>query len=93
MWTIIITLGIGVLIGATFNFSEKQMKINGKLQHFGVVALLFFMGIAIGLNKDLLAQLGSIGYKALIYGLSTSVISILLVYFMTQWILRRSHDA
>lgn len=92
MWSIILTLGVGVLIGATVNFKEEHMKINSKLQHLGVVALLFFMGISIGLNKELIHQLGQIGAKAFVYAGVTSLVSIILVYMVTQLILRRSHD-
>ncbi|MEA1975667.1 MAG: hypothetical protein U9N10_09030 [Bacillota bacterium] len=84
MWSILLILIIGITIGSTINFSEKFIKLNGKLQYVGVIILLFTMGISLGLNKSLLTKLNSIGIIALTFAILTSFFSIILVYLVTK---------
>lgn len=84
MWSIIVVLLVGITIGATINLSEKFKKLNGKLQHVGVVILLFAMGASLGLNKELLANIKDIGIIALVFAILTSAFSILIVYIVTS---------
>lgn len=84
MWSILIVLLIGMLIGAFANLSEKFIKINGKLQHIGVIILLFAMGASLGLNKELLSKISDIGLIALVFAVLTTLFSILLTFYVTK---------
>lgn len=83
MWSILIFLFLGMFIGYILNFSEKQKKINSKLQQLGVVFLLFSMGASIGANKEILKNIKNIGQVSLSFALLTSIFSIIVVYFLT----------
>lgn len=90
METIIIALIIGMIIGTRLNPEEKTKDIVGKLQHFGVVLLLFFMGAGLGLNKALLSNLKNIGLVGLTFAFMTTICSIVIVYLVTSFFERRS---
>lgn len=80
MWKILIFLLVGMFIGSTFKMTDKMKLINGKLQHLGVVLLLFTMGASIGLDRNLLRNLQILGLKAAVFAILTSIFSIIIVY-------------
>ncbi len=78
----------GMLIGGFVKMSDRMKDVNGKLQHFGVLLLLFVMGASIGLDHNLLTQFKSLGLKAALFALLTTAFSILLVYVLSKLILK-----
>lgn len=84
MWTILLFMALGVVTGALVPFSEKQTALLGKLQTVGVVLLLFVMGLSMGLDRQLLSQLSTLGYKAAVYAGLTTLFSIACVYLFTR---------
>lgn len=88
MWKILIFLIVGILIGSSLNMTERMKDINGKLQHFGVLLLLFVMGAAIGLDHDLLTQFQSLGFKAALFACFTTLFSVLVVYVISRLLLK-----
>lgn len=88
MWRILVFLAVGVTIGAVFKFGERQKKWIGRLQQFGVVLLLFSMGLSIGLNDEILMNLQALGLQAFTYAGLTSVFSILVVYGLSRVLVR-----
>lgn len=83
MEVIFFTLLLGVAVGALFKFSEKQVKIISSLQTVGVLVLLFIMGISVGVNPDIVNKLSEIGVSALVFALLTTLMSVVVVYFVT----------
>ncbi len=92
MWIIILALAIGVVAGAFLPVSDRHRVLNARLQHAGVVVLLFFMGVSIGLNKELLRQWRLIGKNALLYGLLTTLFSVVAVALVTALFFRSSRE-
>jgi uncharacterized membrane protein YbjE (DUF340 family) len=84
MWTIILFMALGVLVGAVVPMKEHQVAALGKLQSIGVILLLFVMGLSMGLDRKLLSQLSTLGYKALVYAGLTTAFSIAAVYLFTR---------
>lgn len=84
MWTIILFMALGILVGAVIQLKERQVSVLGKLQSAGVILLLFVMGLSIGLDRNLLSQLGTLGYKAFVYAGLTTAFSIAAVYLFTH---------
>lgn len=84
MWTIILFMALGVLVGAVIPLKERQVSLLGKLQSAGVILLLFIMGLSMGLDRKLLSQLSTLGYKALVFAVLTTVFSIALVFLFTR---------
>lgn len=92
VWTILISLLIGVLIGYFFNLSDKQKSYNGRIQQIGVVFLLFCMGASAGGNKSIIGNLKNIGKISLTFALLTSICSIILVFFVTSYFMRGGEE-
>ncbi|MPM57898.1 hypothetical protein SDC9_104725 [bioreactor metagenome] len=90
MWKILLSLVVGATIGYFFNLSHKQKKINSKVQQFAVVFLLFSMGISVGANKSVVANLKNIGTTALTFAILTSLFSIILVFIVTSKFMKGS---
>lgn len=84
MWTIVLFMALGVLVGAVMPLKAHQVSLLGKLQSAGVILLLFVMGLSMGLDRKLLSQLSTLGYKALVYAGLTTAGSIACVYFFTR---------
>ncbi len=84
MFKVLIFLVFGFFVGARIKISERLKKYNTRLQHIGVLVLIFVMGVGIGVNKELLIQLKSIGIKSLTFALMTSFGSIAAVYSVTK---------
>jgi len=75
-------LAIGVMVG--FFVRKKQLILawNNKITNVAIYALLFFLGIGIGTNDDLLRNLPVLGVKALyltVFALLGSVLAAKLV--------------
>lgn len=90
MWKILLSLALGAAIGYFFNLSNKQKKINSKVQQFAVVFLLFSMGISVGANKSVVSNLKNIGTTALTFAILTSLFSIILVFIVTSKFMKGS---
>lgn len=88
MWSILVVLVAGIIIGASVKLSDKMKSYNSKFQFIGVVFLLFTMGVSLGLNKSMLNNLKNIGIKSLVFAALTSLFSIIMVYFATKFILK-----
>jgi len=88
MWSILVVLLVGIAIGATANLSEKFKEMNSKLQHLGVIILLFAMGASLGLNKALLGNLQNIGLIAVVFAVLTSILSIAMVYGVSKFVMK-----
>lgn len=84
MWAILLSLAGGVAIGYFFTLSEKQKKINSRVQQLGVVLLLFSMGISVGGNKSIVCNLKNIGKISLAFAVLTSIFSIIFVFIITN---------
>lgn len=84
MWLILISLGVGVLIGLLGFIPKKYMKFNSKFQQVGVILLLFSMGASIGANKELIMNIKSLGLKAITFALLTCLFSVIFTYLTTS---------
>jgi len=90
MWTILLSLVVGASIGYFFKLSHKQKKINNKIQQFGVIFLLFSMGISAGANKSVVKNLKNIGAVSITFAILTSLFSIILVFIVTNKFMKES---
>lgn len=88
MWSIIVVLLIGMFVGVKIPSTEKIKKNISKFQFLGVMILLFAMGAGLGLNKDLLNNLKSMGLEALVFAILTSFLSIAFVYISSRILLK-----
>lgn len=84
MWSIIIFLIVGILLGNRLSLKDKGKKINEKAQLIGLLLLLFSMGISIGANSDVVSNLNSIGLQAFVFALLTTLGSIICVFIVSR---------
>lgn len=88
MWTIIVILFIGLFLGRLNLIPEKILKYNSKLQHIGVIILLFTMGVTIGANKSIIHNIRNIGFKSFSYAVITSLLCIAFVYLFSNFFMK-----
>lgn len=88
MWTIIVSLIIGVIIGIIGIIPKKFMKYNSRFQQAGVILLLFSMGAKIGSDKKLLSNLKVMGLKSITFAVLTCLFSIIITYFITTMFIK-----
>lgn len=84
MWSIILFLIAGIVLGNRLNLDEKRKSINEKVQLLGLLLLLFSMGISIGANEEVVKNLNNIGLQALTFAVFTTLGSIVFVYFVSK---------
>lgn len=84
MWLILVSLLVGVVIGLLNILPRKIVKYNSRFQQIGVILLIFSMGASIGSNREILRNLESMGFKALIFACLTSILSIAAVYAVSK---------
>lgn len=89
MWTLLLFMALGIAVGAFVPFNEKQVSLLGTLQSAGVILLLFVMGLSMGLDRQLLSQLSTLGLRAAVFAALTTCFSILAVYLFTRRLPRK----
>ncbi|MGB5823370.1 MAG: LysO family transporter [Proteocatella sp.] len=82
-------LGIGLLLGRRGIFGKKVYDSLDKLQMACLMLLLFMMGINLGADKKIVESLGTIGFKGIVFGLSTVLFSILSVNIYSRFVIKR----
>lgn len=92
MWTILLSLAVGAAIGYFIKLPNKTKKINSKIQQFGVVFLLFTMGISAGANKSVISNIKNIGATSLTFAVLTSFFSIIFVFIITNKFMKESES-
>ncbi len=80
-------LAIGVVFGYKGLAKGKLEKNLLNILNFGLLFLLFIMGITIGINEDILKNIFNIGYKAAIITIFTISFSVLGIYLIRNIVL------
>jgi uncharacterized membrane protein YbjE (DUF340 family) len=78
-YSLIISVLLGLLVGYYAKLPQGVVKKTALLQTICLLFMLFFMGINIGVDKDITKNLPSIGLRALVLALASIIGSILLV--------------
>ncbi len=90
MWSIAVTVTLGIIIGLFIKWTEKHRKINSNFQLLGLSTLLFLMGISIGSNPDIVKNLSLIGLKSITFSILTIIFSVLTIFAATKLIRRKA---
>ncbi|SIQ33711.1 lysine exporter LysO family protein [Halanaerobium kushneri] len=83
-WIIFFSLGSGFLIAYLSLLNKRLIKYNKYLTNGGLLILLFSMGSKIGVNDKVLSEISQIGFKAVLFALSSIMGSVFLVYIFSQ---------
>ncbi len=84
----IVLLLIGILVGKKRLVGEQVFRSIEKLQTACLMLLLFAMGISLGMNDAILSSLATIGFKGILFGLSSIVFSIVFVHILGKFLKR-----
>ena len=69
MWLILLLLIIGAGSGFFLSGIKNFNKISEKISSYAIFILLFFMGLSVGGNKEIMNNFADLGIKALIISL------------------------
>ncbi len=78
MLTVVLIMMAGVVLGYFLRKRKRLAAINDKLITYAIYLLLLLLGISIGSNKTIVANLPVLGVKALVVTIGAMVGSILL---------------
>jgi uncharacterized membrane protein YbjE (DUF340 family) len=82
MTTVLILMAAGILLGVFLNKHTHLLKVVDRLISYSIYLLLFLLGIAVGTNKTIIANLDSIGIKALLVTLGSIAGSVLVLWML-----------
>lgn len=71
MWLILILLITGAVSGFLLTGVKNFNKISEKVSSYAIFLLLFFMGLNVGSNSEIMNNFAKLGIKALIISLFT----------------------
>ena len=78
MLTVVLIMMAGIVLGYFLRTRKRLASINDKFITYAIYLLLLLLGISIGSNKTIVANLPVLGVKALIVTIGAMVGSILL---------------
>lgn len=78
MLTVVLIMMAGIVLGYFLRTRKRLAAINDKFITYAIYLLLLLLGISIGSNKTIVANLPVLGLKALIVTIGAMVGSILL---------------
>lgn len=83
LFRVVLYFGI-LLIGAFFSVKgkipAKVMEKVSVVQSVSLFILIFIMGINVGMNRQVVTSIGTIGLKAFVFSLLTAFFSVLFVF-------------
>ena len=82
----------GIIIGLFIQNKEKLIKINDKLMTWAIFALLFLLGISVGLNDTIMDNLDTIGLKALIITIGAIIGSVVVAWIIFPILFPEAHS-
>ena len=65
MFTVLIIMLMGILAGLLARNKPKLVRWNDRAVNLAIYLLLFLLGVSVGGNQQIMANLGSLGLKAL----------------------------
>ena len=78
MLEVLVIMGLGMLIGFLFRSRKKFISAINKSTIWIISALLFFMGVSVGIDNNIMGQLSIIGLQGFILALVAILGSVLL---------------
>ncbi len=84
----ILLLAAGMILSRLKLFGDNLYHSIEKIQMLCLMVLLFAMGISLGMNDEILKSLATIGFRGILFGLSTIAMSILLVHLASRFLLK-----
>ena len=90
MINILIVLSAGILIGLMIVKRPKLHQFNNNLLNWAIYLLLFLLGISVGTNKEVIQNLGKIGYEAIAIAFASIAGSVLLSALLFKFLFKQN---
>ena len=90
MITILMVLSAGVLTGFLLVGRPVWHRYNNKLLNLAIYVMLFLLGISVGTNREVIGNLGKIGYESVAIAMASMVGSILLSTFVFKLLFKQN---
>ena len=84
----LVLLIIGGILSYKGLIHQKLIRKAGSLQLFFLYVLIFIMGLRIGLDREIVDAIYSIGLKAGIYAVATITFSAFMVFLVSKYIIK-----
>lgn len=82
MIKVLAIMGVGMLMGLLLRNKKNIVKLNNKSIMFIIFMLLFFMGISVGQNAEIMNNLDTIGLRGLQFAIVAVMGSIMLAWLV-----------
>lgn len=82
MIIVLLLMLAGVFVGFFISRYPHLIRLNDKLTSVAIYALLFLLGISVGLNKTIIQNLDKIGVQAIVITLGAVSGSVLSLWFL-----------
>lgn len=82
----ILLLSVGMILSHLKLFGDKLYHSIEKIQMFCLLGLLFSMGAGLGMSDEIIQSFVTIGFRGIVFGLSTIAMSILLVHLASPFL-------
>lgn len=91
MIIVLILFFIGFSLGIIFKTNDKLIRISNTLVNGSICLLLFFLGLAVGINEDIMNSLPTLGLQSILLTLFI-LIGTLIISYIAYKILFKSNE-
>lgn len=92
MIEVIVFLTLGIILGYFVRKKPRFLKTSNQLVSISIYALLFLLGVALGVNDDVLVQLPKLGGYAFILAVLSIIGSIALAAFLYRKMFKKTEE-
>lgn len=89
MINILMVLSAGILIGLLIVKRPKLHQLNNTLLNWAIYLLLFLLGISVGTNKEVIQNIGIIGYQAVAIAFASIAGSVFLSFLLFKFLFKQ----
>ncbi len=89
MIVVLLCLCAGILLGIVLQRHENFLKIIDQLTVWFIYIFLFLLGLTVGLNREIIAQFGRLGLKAVVIALACVIGSLVPAWFVYHFFFAR----
>ena len=82
----------GIPLGFLLRRNERAVRSVDTLTMWAIYGLLFLLGVSIGSDNNLISQMETIGFRALVISLCCVIGSAIAVWFLDKFILKGALD-
>lgn len=83
MFNVVAIMACGVLVG--YLLRRKNLSFVSKLISVAIAVLLFLLGVAVGLNQQIISNLTTLGFEALLITLGALSGSLFCAWLIYKW--------